>query len=181
MLRFTVNMRHAVIGFDASKILLLIFKIKNALAHRKTLKTKSWRHYLMKTHVRRWLTSQTHLKALGMIQETRALGAEVERRRTTSRVKCCFNSREEKVFLHRTVTGDEKWIQYNKPKGKRSRGKTATHWHLAQSQISMIWSFSSVFEGYHLGAIYYEFLKPNETITEYLYQLHLMRFFWADL
>lgn len=98
---------------------------------------------------------------------------DVERRYLTCEM--LLQQQRRKDFLHRIVTGDEKWIQYNKPKGKRSRGKTATHRHLAQSQISMIWSFSSAFEGDQLGAIYYEFLKPNETITEYLYRLHLMR------
>ena len=40
-------------GFDASKITILNFRIKNVLAHRKNLKTKNWRKYSMKTDLKR--------------------------------------------------------------------------------------------------------------------------------
>ncbi|XP_020295170.1 uncharacterized protein LOC109860481 [Pseudomyrmex gracilis] len=57
LLKLTATMlcrkQHAEIGLDASKIIILMLKIKNALAHRKSLKTKNWRHYFTKTHVRR--------------------------------------------------------------------------------------------------------------------------------
>ncbi len=49
----------------------------------------------------------------------------------TSRVKCYFNSREEKIFC--IVSWLAMKSGYSKPKGKRSRGKTATHRHTAQS------------------------------------------------
>ena len=48
---------HAEISLDASKVMVLLLKIKNALAHRKSLKMKNWRHYFMKTHVRHKVNS----------------------------------------------------------------------------------------------------------------------------
>ena len=57
LLRLTVIMlcrkQHAEIGLGASKKMILKLKIMNALVHRKSLRTKNWRQYLMKTHVRR--------------------------------------------------------------------------------------------------------------------------------
>ena len=37
------RIRHAETGFDASKIMILNFRIMNVLAHRKNSKTKNWR------------------------------------------------------------------------------------------------------------------------------------------
>ena len=48
------------IGLDASKIMILTLKINNTLAHLKSLKTKNWKHYFMKTHARQKLNLQNH-------------------------------------------------------------------------------------------------------------------------
>lgn len=66
LLRLMVTMlcwkQHAEISLDASKIMILMLKIMNALVHQKSLKMKTWRrHYFMKTHVRCKLKLQNHL------------------------------------------------------------------------------------------------------------------------
>jgi len=37
-------------------------------------------------------------------------------------VKCCLPGSKRKGFLHRIVTGDEKWIHYDNPKKRKSWG-----------------------------------------------------------
>ena len=56
----SVRKKNADIVLDASKIKIMTLKIKNALAHKKNLKMKNWRHYFMKTHVRFQLNLQNH-------------------------------------------------------------------------------------------------------------------------
>jgi len=75
-----------------------------------------------------------------------------------SHVKCCLLDINEKVFLHRIVTGDEKWIHYDIPKKRKSWGSPGH---------GIWWD--------QLGVVYYELLKPNETITGSLYRTQLMR------
>ena len=57
LLRLMVTMlcriRHAKTGFDASKIMILNFRMKNILGHRQNLKTKNWSKYSTKTDLRR--------------------------------------------------------------------------------------------------------------------------------
>ena len=51
LLRLTATIvcqkQYAEIGLDASKIIILMLKIKNALVYWKSLKMKNWRHYFM--------------------------------------------------------------------------------------------------------------------------------------
>ena len=68
--------QHAEIGLVASKIMILILKIKNALAQRKSLKTKNWKHYFMKAQAKLteslWIDHtivSKHLKALEINQK----------------------------------------------------------------------------------------------------------------
>ena len=80
-----------------------------------------------------------------------------------------------KGFLHRIVTGDEKWIYYVNPKKKKSWGppghaSTSTakrNIHGKKLMLCIWWD--------QLGVVYYELLKPNETITGALYRTQLMR------
>ena len=77
-----------------------------------------------------------------------------------------------KDFLHRVVIGYEKWIHYNNPKRRTLLGKLAIYQHRRQIHGSRLllciwWD--------QLGGVYYELLKPTETITEYHYQLQMMR------
>lgn len=80
-----------------------------------------------------------------------------------------------KGFLHRIVTGDEKWIHYDNPKRKKSWGppghaSTSTampNIHGKKLLLCIWWD--------QLGVVYYELLKPNETITGAVYRTQLMR------
>ncbi|UYV79179.1 K02A2.6-like [Cordylochernes scorpioides] len=80
-----------------------------------------------------------------------------------------------KGFLHRIVTGDEKWIHYDNPKRRKSWNKpghasTSTakpNIHGKKLMLCIWWD--------QLGVIYYELLQPNETITGERYQQQLMR------
>ncbi|UYV66432.1 hypothetical protein LAZ67_4001656 [Cordylochernes scorpioides] len=78
-------------------------------------------------------------------------------------------------FLHRIVTGDEKWIHYDNPKRRKSwvkpgHASTSTakpNIHGKKLMLCIWWD--------QLGVIYYELLQPNETITGERYQQQLMR------
>jgi len=78
-----------------------------------------------------------------------------------------------KSFLHRIVTG-EKWIYYDNSKKRKSwrppgHALTST----AKPIIFMEKNSCCVFGG--ISLVYYELLKPNETITGVLYRTQLMR------
>ena len=76
-----------------------------------------------------------------------------------------------KGFLYRIITGDEKWIHYDNPKKRKSWGSpghasTSTaksNIHGKKLKLLCIWWDQ-------LGIVYYELLKPNETITGALYR-----------
>ena len=72
---------------------------------------------------------------------------------------------KKKSFLHRIVTGDEKWIHYDNPKRKKSFGKPGQpakltakpNIHGAKVMLCIWWD--------QKGVLYYELLKPGETIN----------------
>ncbi|GFV90716.1 mariner Mos1 transposase [Trichonephila clavipes] len=78
-----------------------------------------------------------------------------------------------KGFLHRIATGDEKWVRYDNPKRRKSWGypgpaSTSTakpNIHGSKVMLSIWW----------LGIVYYELLKPTETITGDRYRTQSMR------
>ncbi|UYV65661.1 SETMAR [Cordylochernes scorpioides] len=80
-----------------------------------------------------------------------------------------------KGFLHRIVTGDEKWIHYDNSKRRKSwvkpgHASTSTakpNIHGKKLMLCIWWD--------QLGVIYYELLQPNETITGEGYQQQWMR------
>jgi len=65
-----------------------------------------------------------------------------------------------KSFLHRIVTGDEKWIYFENPKRKRSgnsrRTSTARPNRYGRKTMLCVWWDQK-------DVIYYELLKPGET------------------
>ena len=78
-----------------------------------------------------------------------------------------------KSFLHRIVTGDEKWIYFYNPKRKRSwvsPGQPATstakpNIHGKKVLLCVWWD--------QRGILYYELLQPGETVTADRYQNQL--------
>lgn len=119
------------------------------------------------------------LKSLGMIQKQgnwvpyELKPRDVERRLCMSEMLLARNKK--KSFLHRIVTGDEKWIHYDNPKKRKSWVKpgepsTSTakpNIHGKKLMLCIWWD--------QLGVVYYELLKPSETITGALYRIQLMR------
>ena len=88
-----------------------------------------------------------------------------------------------KSFLHRIVKGDEKLILCSNPKRRKSRrlpghasmSSARPDIHAAKVMLCIWWD--------QVGVIYYELLKPNETITGERYQtqsMHLMAHDLAD-
>jgi len=84
-----------------------------------------------------------------------------------------------KSFLHRIVTGDEKWIYFENPKRKRSwvtvkimgpgepLTSTAKSNHYGRKTMLCVWWDQK-------GMIYYELLKPGETINTERYQQQMI-------
>ncbi|UYV78320.1 hypothetical protein LAZ67_16000961 [Cordylochernes scorpioides] len=119
------------------------------------------------------------LKVMGMVQKQgnwvpyELKPGNIERRICTCEL--LLKRQNRKVFLHRIVTGDEKWIHYDNPKRRKSSVKpghasTSTakpNIHGKKLMLCIWWD--------QLGVIYYELLQPNETITGERYQQQLMR------
>mgnify|MGYP003334104996 CR=1 FL=1 len=124
-------------------------------------------------------TISKRLKALGMIQKQgNWVPYELKARDVERRFFVCeqlLQRQKRKGFLHRIVTGDEKWIRYDNRKRKKSWGlpghttlsSPRPNIHGSKLMLCIWWD--------QLGVIYYELLKPNETITGDRYRLQLMR------
>jgi hypothetical protein len=79
-----------------------------------------------------------------------------------------------KSFLHRIVTGDEKWIYFENPKRKRSwvtpgepSTSTARPDRYGRKTMLCVWWDQK-------GVIYYELLKPGETINTERYRQQMI-------
>ncbi|UYV72731.1 SETMAR [Cordylochernes scorpioides] len=119
------------------------------------------------------------LKVMGMVQKQgnwvpyELKPGNIERRICTCEL--LLKGQNRKGFLHRIVTGDEKWIHYDNPKRRKSwvkpgHASTSTakpNIHGKKLMLCIWWD--------QLGVIYYELLQPNETITGERYQQQLMR------
>ena len=98
---------------------------------------------------------------------------DVERRFCMSEM--LLNRHKKKSFLHRIVTGDEKWIHYDNPKRKRSYVKPGQpakstpkpNIHGLKVMLCIWWD--------QKGVLYYELLKSGQTITGELYRQQLIR------
>ena len=81
---------------------------------------------------------------------------------------------QKEVILHRIVTVDEKWIHYDNPKHEKSyvkRGQPAKstakpNIHGAKVMLFIWWD--------QKGVLYYELLKPSETINGERYRTQLI-------
>ncbi|UYV83678.1 SETMAR [Cordylochernes scorpioides] len=119
------------------------------------------------------------LKVMGMVQKQgnwvpyELKPGNIERHIFTC--KLLLKRQNRKGFLHRIVTGDEKWIPYDNPKRKKSwvkpgHASTSTakpNIHGKKLMLCIWWD--------QLRVIYYELLQPNETITGEHYQQQLMQ------
>lgn len=124
-------------------------------------------------------TISDRLKAMGMIRKVghwvpyQLKPRDVERRYFTC--KQLLQRYKRKSFLHRIVTGDEKWVHYDNPKrratygypGHASSSTAAQNIHGQKVMLCVWWD--------QLGVVYYELLQPNDTITGEVYRRQLMR------
>ena len=100
-------------------------------------------------------------------------GRDIKRRKITSEI--WFDRSKKKSFLHRIVTGDAKWIYFDNPKRKKSwvdPGQSSTsqpvrNIHGKTALLCIWWD--------RKGAVYYELLKPGETVTGCRYRQQLMK------
>ena len=82
---------------------------------------------------------------------------------------------EKKSFLHRIVTGDEKWIYFQNPKRKKfwvdlaqpSTSSSRSNRFGWKTMLCVWWDQESV--------IYYELLKPGETVNAHRYHQQLIK------
>ena len=119
------------------------------------------------------------LKAAGYIQKQgnwvpyELKPRDVERRFCMSEM--LLERHKKKSFLHRIVTGDEKWIHYDNPKRKKSyvqpgqpaKSTAKPNIHGAKVMLCIWWDQN--------GPLYYELLKSGQTITGDLYRTQLIR------
>ena len=124
-------------------------------------------------------TISRRLHAMGMIsKQGNWVPYELKPRDVERRFSMCeqlLQRQNRKGFLHRIVTGDEKWIRYDNPKRKKSWVRPGTpstpipkpNIHGSKLMLCIWWD--------QQGVVYYELLKPNETITGERYRLQFMR------
>ena len=121
-------------------------------------------------------TVSRRLKAMGMIQKMshwvphELKDRDVERRKTICEL--LLERQKRKGFLHRIVTGDEKWIYYENPKRKKAWVKPGEpgpsqpkrNIHCAKVMLCIWWDMK--------GVVYHELLRPGETINGERYRRH---------
>ena len=95
-----------------------------------------------------------------------------EKRKTTCEI--LLQKHDRKSFLHRIVTGDEKWIYFVNPKRKRSwvdRGQPSTSSakpdRFGKKTMLCVWWDQK-------GIVYYELLKPGETVNAQRYRQQMI-------
>ncbi|GBM67456.1 Mariner Mos1 transposase [Araneus ventricosus] len=165
--------QQAEIGLDASKIMILMLKIDRnapeeleALLHEDSCQTlPEHAQSLGVDHI----TVLKRLRESEMIQEQcHWMPCQLKPRDNERRLFTCeqlLQRQKREGFLNSIVTDDEKWIHYDTPKSRKSCGKSG---HVSTSSAkSNIHSFKLLLIIWwdQLGAVYYEQLKPKETIT----------------
>lgn len=122
-------------------------------------------------------TISRRLKAIGFIQKQgnwlpyELKSRDVERRKLTCEL--LLQRHKRKSFLHRIITGDEKWIRFDNPKRKKSWCKpgepsksiSKQNIHGVKLMLCIWWD--------QIGVVYYELLKSNQTINSELYKNQL--------
>jgi len=98
---------------------------------------------------------------------------DIERRKTICEI--LLQRHKKKQFLYRIITGDEKWVYFDNPKRKKSWvdpgqpsvSQAVRTIHGNKALLCIWWD--------QKGAIYYELLKPGETVTGGRYRQQLIK------
>jgi histone-lysine N-methyltransferase SETMAR len=123
-------------------------------------------------------TISNRLKAMGKIQKCgKWVPHELTERQQENRKiisEMSLQRQENRDFLYRIVTGDEKWIYFENPKRKKSwvtPGKAATSTakpnRFGKKRMLCVWWDQK-------GVVYYELLKPGETVNTVRYQQQII-------
>lgn len=118
------------------------------------------------------------LRAMGKIQKVgKWVPHELNERQMEKRKTVCemlLLRHERKGFLHRVVTGDEKWIYFQNPKRKKSwvtPGQPSTSSarpdRFGKKTMLCVWWDQK-------GVVYYELLKPGETVNTDRYRQQMI-------
>lgn len=118
------------------------------------------------------------LKAMGKIQKVgKWVPHELNERQQENRKTTCemlLDRYKRKSFLHRIVTGDEKWIYFENPKRRKSwvnpgepSTSTARPNRFGKKTMLCVWWDQK-------GVIYYELLKPGETVNTNRYRQQMI-------
>lgn len=119
------------------------------------------------------------LRAMGKIQKSgKWVPHELNDRQMERRLNICeilLARHERKSFLHRIVTGDEKWIYFENPKRKKSwvdPGQPSTSSarpdRFGRKTMLCVWWDQK-------GIVYFELLKPGETVDAHRYHQQLIK------
>lgn len=122
-------------------------------------------------------TVSRRLKRMGLTQRlSRWVPHELNDRQQERRLATCsalLARHERKSFLHRIVTSDEKWIYYENPARQKSWGlpgeapkQTPRPNRFGKKTMLCVWWDQ-------VGVIYFELLKPGETVDTSRYQRQL--------
>lgn len=123
-------------------------------------------------------TISDRLHAMGKIQKAgKWVPHQLNERQMEKRKTMCellLLRFERKSFLHRVVTGDEKWIYFENPKRKKSwvsPGQPSTSTpkpnRFGKKTMLCIWWDQK-------GVVYYELLKPGETVNTARYRQQMI-------
>ena len=124
-------------------------------------------------------TVQRRLTAMGKVLKVgHSVPHQLSHANIAQRLNLCvalLSRHRRKSFLWRIVTGDEKWVYYENPQRKRSlvdAGQPSTstpkpNLHSKKLLLCIWWDMK--------GVLYYELLKPGETITAQRYSGHLLK------
>lgn len=124
-------------------------------------------------------TISNRLHALGKIRKLgRWVPHQLSEEQLQARIIACkkhLADHKKNSFLHRIVTGDEKWVYYDNPKrkaayvdpGQPAPSQPKREIHCQKVMLCIWWD--------QKGVVYHELLKPGETITADRYRGQLTR------
>ena len=122
-------------------------------------------------------TISERLHAMGKIRKLgKWVPHQLDENQLNARITACTKhlaEHKKHSFLSRIVTGDEKWVYYDNPKrkadyvdpGQPSTAQAKRDIHCQKLMLCIWWD--------QKGVVYYELLKPNETVNKERYRRQL--------